>query len=442
MSPELELKGDTAYSEGGLEVTGMRFEKLRSCLGKADNGLMGERGGKVFDFRGVFLFVTGLLLGLLLLGGSAEVKAQETNADGDLRLVNPDTNQVTSNSLWGRLEIFDDEDGDGNGEWKGICDDVKGLRSPKREVRSKEAKVACRQLGFSGGEPIIGLPAPKGAGTDDQTPLEYYLLDDLECSGSEPRILGENMCKHSPRGETNCGANEALGVTCEPKTLNNDAVGQVVINFTEPKVGVTATADHSGITDADGKPTDEKSFTYQWIRSNLDRNEEEIFAETHSIYTFEEADEDNWIKVRISFTDNAGNKEEVTSFRVGPIYANAEEGDLKLEHINDLPSEPRWRIGMVKIFDGELKRWSGICDDSWDDQDAQVACRQLDFSGGTATATAIQNISRIEYPPVLFLLDEVACQGTENTLLECEHAGRGVTDCGSWEYAGVSCAPE
>ena len=419
-------------------MTRTPFEKPKSYVGKENNGLIEERGGKVikaFSALSVFLFMTGLFLGLLLIGGALEVKAQETNADGDLRLVDPDTDQVTSQT-WGRVEIFDDEDRDGNGEWRGICDDVKGLRVGK-EGGGREAKVVCRQLGFPGGQPIVGLSAPKGAGTVGQIPLEYYLLDDLECSGSEPRIL--NMCKHSPRGETNCGAGEAFGVTCDLAVLtsNNDAVGQVVINFTETKVGVMATADHSGITDADGKPTDESSFSYQWIRSYVNWIEEEIPFETDSVYTFQQGDENNWVKVRISFTDDAGNPEEVTSFRVGPIYANAEEGDLKLEHIVDLPPEPRWRIGMVKIFDGELKRWSGVCDDSWTDQDAQVACRQIGFTGGTA----IQGIHRIEYPPVLFLLDEVECQGTENTLLECGHAGRGVSDCSSWEYAGVTCDP-
>lgn len=48
-------------------------------------------------------------------------------------------------------------------------------------------------------------------------------------------------------------------------------------------------------------------------------------------------------------------------------------------------------------------------------------------------------IIEIGWPPLLFLLDDVQCDGTENTLLECQHAGRGVNDCASWEYAGVSC---
>lgn len=425
-----------------MEVQVKQFEKLRNGLWNSKN----SGGGSGMDLSRVLVLVAWFLLGLLLMGGPADVSTQEADADGDLRLVNVSTDAVvdlsTATAPSGRLEIFDDPDGDGAGEWKGICDDKLGTLGKAehnniRVIGRQEARVACRQLGFSGGVPITGLALPSSAAT---SPSAYYLLDELVCSGSEDRILGAGKCQHLPRGQNDCGNKEAFGVTCESPTSNNDAVGHIAIRGTEPKTGVTVTADHSGITDADGKPTDASAFSYQWIRSDIVWNETTIPGATASAYTLQEADEEEWIKVRIGFTDNAGNAEVVESFEVGPIYTNKPDGSLRLLPTITVgtgqvsgPNE-----GLLQIFDEQSKRWKGVCDDNWDDQDAGVACRQIGHSAG---GTADGEIIWLGYPPLLYLLDEVGCEGTENTLLECDHAGRGVHDCTTSEYAGVTCVP-
>lgn len=422
--------------------------KLRNRLGNKGNYVMRivKKVPRALDVSRSLVVAVGFLLGLLLMGGPAEVSTQETNADGDLRLVDITTGEVVSLIITpapsGRLEIFDDEDGDSTGEWKGICDDNLGVLGTEEEnnirvIGRQEAEVACRQLGFSGGTPLTELAVPADAAGDGEVPLEYYLLDDLECSGSEARIFGEGKCKHLARGESNCGANEAFGVTCEPATSNNDAVGQIAIRGTETKTGVTVTADHSGITDEDGKPADESSFTYQWISVDVAYNETEISAATNFTYTFQSADEENWVKVRISFTDEDGNSEEVASFEVGPIYPDLPDGSLRLIPTTDMGTGETsdFNSGLLEIFDNETKQWKGVCDDGWGTEEAEVACKQLGLSGGTGET----NVIRIGLPPLLFLLDDVDCDGTENTLFECEHAGFGVSNCTSWEYAGVSC---
>ncbi len=428
----------------------MLFEKTGNRLGRVC--WCGMRAGKkvagILNLCRALIVVSGLLLGLMLMG-PVEVNTQEANADGDLRLVDTTTGSVVDLSTVarpsGRLEIFSDPDGNGTGKWKGICDDGLGVLGKKehnniRVIGRQEAEVACRQLGFSGGTPLTQLALPENA---QANPTGYYLLDDLECSGSEARILGTDRCKHRPRGQNNCTNKEAFGVTCAPATTNNDAVGQIAIRGTETKIGVTVTADHSGITDADGKPSDGSSFSYQWIRSDIAWNEEEIAGATASTYTFQQDDEDEWIKVRVSFTDDAGNQEEVESFEVGWVYPDLPDGSIRLlstftVNVNtgqtSAPSDSS-HSGMLQIFDNNAKRWKGICDDEWDQSDAQVACRQLGLQGGTAQGQIIW----LGFPPLLYLLDGVNCDGTENQLLECGHAGRGVHDCTSYEYAGVTC---
>ena len=83
------------------------------------------------------------------------------------------------------------------------------------------------------------------------------------------------------------------------------ATGAPTINGTA-RVGETLTASTTGISDADGLAN--ASFTYQWLADDT-----EISGATGSSYTVATADEGKVIKVTVSFTDDAGNEESVTS---------------------------------------------------------------------------------------------------------------------------------
>lgn len=98
--------------------------------------------------------------------------------------------------------------------------------------------------------------------------------------------------------------------------------------------------------------------------------------------------------------------------------------------------------GTLTIFDDSNNdgtgHWRHICDDDWDNTDAQVACNQLGLSeseGQTKDVTTQGNSSEI----VTFLLDEVECDGTEDRVIDCDHDGRNTHDCASWEIAGATC---
>ena len=86
---------------------------------------------------------------------------------------------------------------------------------------------------------------------------------------------------------------------------NSPATGQPTISGTA-QLGETLTADTSGIADADG--LNNAAFTYQWLADDAD-----ISGATSSSYTLADADAGKAIKVRVSFTDDAGNEETLTS---------------------------------------------------------------------------------------------------------------------------------
>ena len=96
-------------------------------------------------------------------------------------------------------------------------------------------------------------------------------------------------------------------------TTNNRAEGAPAISGTA-QVGETLTADVSGIVDADGLPG---SLTYHWARVDPDGvSNETSVGSNSSTYTPAAADVGNRIRVRVSFTDNAGNRE-------GPLTSDA-----------------------------------------------------------------------------------------------------------------------
>ena len=94
---------------------------------------------------------------------------------------------------------------------------------------------------------------------------------------------------------------------------NSPATGEPNINGTG-QVGETLTADTSGIADDDG--LDNASFSYQWLADDSN-----ISGATGETYTLADADEGKAISVTVSFTDDAGNAETLTSAATTAVKA-------------------------------------------------------------------------------------------------------------------------
>ena len=136
-----------------------------------------------------------------------------------------------------------------------------------------------------------------------------------------------------------------------------------------------------------------------------------------------------------------------------PINSN-KDGDLRLTELDEdatvLTGDSICSdSGRPEIFndpdnDG-TGNWRGICDDGLTSNDlskeeAAVICRRLGCSGGSITYGRSYDSGVLANFPDM-LIDNLVCTGSENGVLDCEHAGRGEHNCYKKEVFEVSCDP-
>ena len=98
---------------------------------------------------------------------------------------------------------------------------------------------------------------------------------------------------------------------------NNPPTGEPTI-LGRVRVDETLTAGTSAIADADG--LDDAALRYQWV-SNDGSADTDILGATRSTYILNSSDVGSTVKVRVSFTDGAGNEESLTSEPTGRVGA-------------------------------------------------------------------------------------------------------------------------
>ena len=137
------------------------------------------------------------------------------------------------------------------------------------------------------------------------TNATYTLADDDEGKAIKVRV---NFTDDAGYNETLTSAG-----TAAVSAANTPATGAPTISGTA-QVGETLTANTSGVADADGLSN--VQYEYRWIA-----NDSDISGATNATYTLVAADEGKAIKVRVSFTDDAGNNETLTSAATKAVAA-------------------------------------------------------------------------------------------------------------------------
>ena len=137
-----------------------------------------------------------------------------------------------------------------------------------------------------------------GSNSGDRTGLFQLCVKEKESSGT-------NRCNEEAPPEQGSSPQRV-------EAENSPATGGPGIGGT-PRVGETLTAATQGISDEDGLTR--AVFTYQWVRHDFGTGTDtDIGGATGASYTVASYDAGHGIKVRLTFTDDAGHEESLTSY--------------------------------------------------------------------------------------------------------------------------------
>ncbi|XP_035663827.1 uncharacterized protein LOC118407459 [Branchiostoma floridae] len=308
-----------------------------------------------------------------------------------------------STPLEGRVEVRN-----GTGQWGSVCDDNFDLQ---------DAHVVCRQLGF-GAALEVKLAGHFGEGSGN------VWLDEVACRGNETD-LGD--CPADSWGPSDCSHKEDVGVVCEGggslRLVGGVAPWGGRLEFRPWQAAEWGTVCNTSWTEAETEFVCRQLGYTGGVSANL-----AAFGEGNGRFwlgdvTCDEGD------ISITSCDSSWEPSDCDHCQDVAVVCT---GGVSVR-LTGIQSPLQ---GRVEVRSGELE-WGTVCDDGFDDRDAQVVCRQLGYRGGVATAGGDfgEGTGNI-------WLQNVGCSGAESSVEDCQIQSWGNQDCSHSQDAGVVCTGE
>ncbi|XP_030832032.1 deleted in malignant brain tumors 1 protein [Strongylocentrotus purpuratus] len=324
----------------------------------------------------------------------AGVRCYPPSSDGALRLVGGG-----GMSYMGRVEVFHDR------QWGTVCDDSWDLN---------DATVVCRQLGYTGAR-YAPHRAYFGAGTG------AIFLDDLYCRGDESRLID---CHGADFYQHNCVHYEDASVICIPP-MDGD-VRLVNGTLREGEVEIYNDGVWWSLCASDWDSEDAtvacRQLGFSHFQGHGASNHGSGGGQMISTYFDCEGDETSLTQCEVVHDHSVCDTGQATVSCHAP-----DDGDIRLQG-GAVSNE-----GRVEVY--YRRQWGTVCDDSWDQQDAIVACTQLGFPG----AVQALRMAYFGQGGGSIHLNELQCSGSETRLADCPHQPWTRNYCSHYQDASVIC---
>ena len=310
--------------------------------------------------------------------------------------------------------------------WKGVCDDSFDLN---------DAHVLCRMVGYPyGALTFFTKSKPFGYGTSEGD----FAVDELKCTGNEASIAD---CQHKEWYTDNCSKNEWASVRCSNESSVEVRLGgssNVNEGYVEVKIN---NQDWKGVCDDSfdlngahvicrmvGYPdgaTDffTKSSPFGYGLSGNDFAVDELKC-TGTETTIADCQRRAW------------NDENCSKIEWAGVRCSGEPSVLVRLRGSSTSNE-----GYVEV-NYKSQGWKGVCDDSFDLNDAHVLCRMAGYPDGASAFFTKSEPFGYGSSGNDFAVDELKCAGTESTIADCQRDNWNNEDCSSSEWAGVRCISE
>merc|ERR1719312_2042172 len=287
-----------------------------------------------------------------------------------------------------------------------VCDDM---------WDKKDATVACRMLGYKSGRPTR---KSKFGSTGSR-----YILDDVMCEGTETSLFDCGFQK-----KDNCGKNEGAGVICSGRGTKSriELRGGRSRNegnvFVDGKPVCDDMWDENDATVAcrmlgyeSGTPTTKSKYgnvPKEFILDDMmcDGSERTLFDCNH--------------QENSNCEGNEG---------AGVVCSGNDKNEKRGDEDDHDSTKIELKGGSSRNEGNVFLNGKPVCDDMWDKKDATVACRMLGYKSGKPTRK-----SKFGSTGSRYILDDVMCEGTETSLLDCGFQKK--DNCGKNEGAGVICS--
>ncbi|XP_070762184.1 LOW QUALITY PROTEIN: scavenger receptor cysteine-rich type 1 protein M130-like [Enoplosus armatus] len=304
-----------------------------------------------------------------------------------------------TNLCSGRLEVRPNQS---NQWWSSVCED---------DFNQQDAEVVCRELG-------CGAPSVFKGGLFGEVEAPLWMRT-FQCDGSESALLD---CGRSGSARNTCSPGKAVGLTC------SDSDDVRLVGGASHCTG-RLELKHYG----DWKAVDNPDFDWDPKVTAVICRRLDCGSSVSAGRRMDSSEQPPvwWINSSCVLSKSA--LKECVTTRDWPSYSSLEiscSESVRLVNGTTLCS------GRLEVRSNQSNQWwSSVCEADFDQQDAEVVCREL----GCGAPLVLQGALYGEAEAPVWT-KEFQCEGHESALLDCGGSGSGRHTCSPGKAVGLTCS--